>query len=68
MLSLLVTAISVPITSDTVPLEGLNPAFRFRVYHMAKAFAEVSAGLLVFEMRPVSIWSLDKFVFLSWWY
>ena len=68
MLRLLVTSVSLPSMSEVVQLEGLNSAYRFRVYHIAMAFAEVSVGSLVVEMRPVSIWSLDRFVSPNWWY
>lgn len=65
MLSLLVMAASIPRTSENVQPEGLNPAFRCRLYHMGMALAEVPAVLSMFEVRPVCIQNLDRFVHLD---
>lgn len=67
MLRLLATAVFLLRASGVVQRQCLSLAFRFRVYHMAKAFAKSSFGFWVFKMRPVIIWSLDRFVFSNCW-
>lgn len=53
MLRLLAAAVFLLRASEIVQRQYLILAFRFRVYHMAMAFAKSSFGFWVFKMRPV---------------